>query len=262
LASVRTVFIALLFANLAYFAWAHWVDVPPPPPVNEAIAKLPRLKLAEELPPAPQPPPTQAEKTELNDSAACLSLGPFAGSDASVRAAAALRARGFAPRQRAEEGKISAGYWVYVSGMQGQAEADKALATLVRNGIKDALVMSEPPDSGRRLSLGVFGERARAEKLAQAVRQQTGLAAEVAERKLPGTNYWVDLAGPPGMTTARLEELFVEGVSSHIAVQPCPATVHPPPPSRAAAMSSGAAARGRAAADKTSAQAAGTPKLR
>jgi len=62
---VRDVFITLLFANLAYFAWSHWVDKPPPPPVNESIAHLPRLKLASERPaprPAPRPTTSSAER--------------------------------------------------------------------------------------------------------------------------------------------------------------------------------------------------------
>ena len=35
-----------------------------------------------------------------------------------------------------------------------------------------------------------------------------GIKAEVAERKLPGTLYWVDLAPLPGMTTIPLQDLF------------------------------------------------------
>jgi hypothetical protein len=60
---VRNVFLALLLANLVYFAWSHWVDKPPPPPVNESIARLPRLKLADERP-APRPATNPAAKTE------------------------------------------------------------------------------------------------------------------------------------------------------------------------------------------------------
>jgi hypothetical protein len=59
---VRNVFFALLFVNLAYFAWSHLVDTPRPPPVNESIARLPRLKLANERP-ATQPAANTADKT-------------------------------------------------------------------------------------------------------------------------------------------------------------------------------------------------------
>ena len=60
---MRNVLVTLLFANLVYFAWSHWVDTPQPPPVNESIARLPRLKLASERPP-PQPAANTADKTE------------------------------------------------------------------------------------------------------------------------------------------------------------------------------------------------------
>jgi len=255
---VRHAFFALLFVNLAYFAWAHWVDVPKAPPVNEAIARLPRLKLLDDAPQSQAPQPS-AEKTASNQPAACFSVGPFGDLSNSALAAAILRQRGFDPKQRAEEGQMSDGYWVFIGGMKTQAETEHALTTLERGGIKDALVMPETPDAGRRVSLGLYSERARADRRAQAVRQ-TGLKAEVAERKLPGTLYWVDLAPQPGVNTIPIQDLFAEGVSSRIAVQPCPAAVHPP-------AASGAATSARAApradpAGRSSAQAAPVATLR
>jgi hypothetical protein len=234
---VRVAFFALLFANLAYFAWAHWIDAPRPTPMNEAITHLPRLKLAEEVPPAERPQP-HAQKTALNATTACLSLGPFGDLANSDQAAALLRAKGFDPRQRAEQGQTSESYWVYVGGLATQAEADLALVTLERAGIKDARVMPETAGAGHRLSLGLYSERSRAERRAQAVRQ-AGLKAEVTERKLPSTLYFVDLTPPPGTSTIPLQDLIAGGVSSRIAVQPCPP---------AAAGSTAAPASGTAAA--------------
>jgi hypothetical protein len=225
---VRFVFFALLFLNLAYFAWAHWIDAPRPPPVNEAIAHLPQLKMAGELPPAGRPPGHGTQKTALNDTTGCRSVGPFVDPASSAQAAALLKAKGFDPRQRAEQGQVAVGYWVYAGRLASQAEADRALVTLERNGINDALLMPEAADTGRRLSLGFYSERSRAEHRAQAVRQ-AGLSAEIVESKLPDTLYWVDLAPPPGMNTVPLQGLFADGVNSRIAVQPClPATAAPP----------------------------------
>src|SRR5215469_2748294 len=219
--AVRIAFIALLVVNLVYFAWAHWIDAPRPAPTNEAIARLPQLKLVDELPADKQPQPNTAKKMALNEPTACLSVGPFGDIANSAQAAALLRTKGFDPKQRAEAAPTSAGYWVYVSGLKTEAEADKALATLEKGGIKDARVMPETPDAGRRLSLGLYSERNRADRRAQAVRA-AGLNAEVAERKLPGTVYWVDLVPPAGMTSIPLQDLFAEGVRSRISVQPCP----------------------------------------
>lgn len=233
---MRNAFLALLLVNLAYFAWAHWVDTPKPPPVNEAIAKLPHLKLVEELPESERPQAGGADKTALNQPATCFSVGPFGDLVNSAQAAALLKAKGFDPRQRAEPGQTSDGYWVFIGGMKTEAEMDHALVTLERDGIGDALVMPETPDAGRRLSLGLYSERTRAEKRAQAV-EKTGLKAEVAERKIPGTIYWVDLAPLPGMNTIPIQDLFAEGVSSKISVQPCPAATQSAstPPSSAPA---------------------------
>ena len=225
---MRLVFFALLFLNLAYFAWAHWIDAPRPAPVNEAIAHLPQLKMAGELPPDERPPPHSTEKTALKDPTSCLSVGPFVDLASSAQAAALLKAKGFDPRQRAEQGQVSVGYWVYVGGLASQAEADRALVMLERNGITDARVMPDTADAGRRLSLGLYSERSRAERRAQAVRQ-AGLSAAIVERKLPGTLYWVDLTPPPGMNTLPLQGLFADGVNSRIAAQPClPPPAAPP----------------------------------
>jgi hypothetical protein len=91
-----------------------------------------------------------------------------------------------------------------------------------------------------------------------------GFKAEVAEHKLPGTVYWVDLAPRPGMTTVPIADLFAEGVGSRIEVQPCP----PPPAASPAAQplypipvpqQAATATMGRA--NLPQAQAAATPKL-
>lgn len=255
---MRLVFFALLFLNLAYFAWAHWIDAPRPAPVNEAIAHLPQLKMAGELPPEERPPPHRTQKTALNDTTSCLSVGPFVDLASSAQAAALLKAKGFDPRQRAEQGQVAVGYWVYVGSLASQAEADRALVTLEHNGIKDALVMPETADAGRRLSLGLYSERSRAERRAQAVRQ-AGLSAAIAERKLAGTLYWVDLTPPPGTNTIPLQGMFADGVNSRIGVQPClPVDAAPP---TTAATRPAAAVPGPATADNPLAPTGGAPKL-
>ena len=46
--SLRVALLLLLLGNLAFFAWANFIDVPPPPPPNDSIARLPQLELASE----------------------------------------------------------------------------------------------------------------------------------------------------------------------------------------------------------------------
>lgn len=226
---MRLTFIALLCLNLAYFAWANWVDAPRPAPVNESITHLPRLKLVEEMPPAERPSAQTAQKTSLSPAAACLSVGPFADEGSGVRAAALLKTKGFEPRQRAEQGPVTQNYWVYVGGLN-QSEADAALVALERSGIQDARVVPESAPAGWRLSLGIYSERARAERRAEAVRQ-SGLKAQIAERKLGATAYWIDLAAPAGIDAdaVPVKDLPADRSNSRIGVQPCPAPVAPAP---------------------------------
>jgi len=227
---VRNAFIALLVVNVVYFGWANWVDQPRAPPVNTALAKLPTLKLVSELPAGERP--AVNTKTVLNETAACMSVGPFGDITSAARAAGILSSKGFTPQQRAEEAGTQQGFWVYVGGLKDEVEADRVRVSLERSGVKDALVMPPSPDSGRRISLGLFSDRAHAEQRAQAVKR-LGFKAEVAEHKLPQTVYWIDLAPRPGMTTVPIADLFAEGVGSRIAVQPCP----PQPPQATAGTS-------------------------
>ncbi|MBV9345925.1 MAG: SPOR domain-containing protein [Gammaproteobacteria bacterium] len=213
---MRTVFLALVFANLLYFGWAHWIATPARLPAD-SLGRLPRLKLAEELPPearVPHPTPTAQVAAE------CVSVGPFGDADNAGKASAVLKARGFEPRQRAQATDTAAGWAVIASGFANQADSDKALVALEREGIRDALVMPATVEAGRRLSLGLFSERSRAEKRAAAARR-LGLRAEVSERRLPASVYWLDLAAPSAGAVP-LQELPAAGVSGKPGAEPCP----------------------------------------
>ena len=164
---MRRLFFALLFVNIAYGGWALWVTPPPKVPPNEAFARLPPLKLVSELP-ADQRPDPDALPTRLPDAVtvSCMSLGPFPDVNNSAQAAALLKQKGFDPKQRAAQADTIQGFGVFVTGMKTEAETDKVLVTLEHNGVKDALLMPATADSGRRVSLGLFSERVRAERRA------------------------------------------------------------------------------------------------
>lgn len=233
---MRNTFIALLVVNLVYLAWAYWVDEPRMPPVNEALSRLPRLKLLSEVP-AEQRPAINT-RTTLSETPGCMSVGPFGDIAKAAKAAGILTSKGFTPQQRAEESGASEGFWVFVGGLKSEVEADKVRVKLEKSGIRDALVMPPGTDASRRVSLGLFSDRPQAEQRAAAV-SRMGYRAEVAERKLPQVLYWIDLTLRPGMTTVPVADLFAEGVDSRLAVQPCSA--RPPPSATAAAQPANAA---------------------
>jgi hypothetical protein len=237
---VRNVVLALLLVNLAYFCWAEWIDVPKATPVNQAVARLPRLKLVSELPPsrAPGDEPRRTAYNEISDTAPCMSVGPFADILSSAQAAEILKAKGFEPRQRAAVGEVLEQYWVSVGGAKSDADTLRALKTLSDHGIRDAEPM--PDDPNHLISVGLFTDRDHAEKRADAVRQ-LGLSADVSERKLPSAVYWVDLTPQVGLHSVPLQALFAAGVNTKIGVQRCPAPAGQTATQTAAAVGPGAA---------------------
>ena len=224
---MRPVFFLLLIANLAYFGWAELVDAPQPVPPNEAYAKLPRLKLVNELPAAESRASSgSARKTALVvtpelEAPRCVSIGPFDDQDSAMRGASKLREKGLAPRQRVEKGEVSKGFWVYIGGLKTDADVTKVLRTLEQSHVEDAHVMPAAGDA-HQVSVGLFSERERADRRAESV-QKLGLQPEVAERKLPATVFWMDVDFPPGTAAPSPQDVAAAGDSAHLEVTPCPA---------------------------------------
>jgi hypothetical protein len=227
---VRAVFSLLLFANLAFLAWAEWIDVPQPAPANEAYTKLPRLKLVGEVPSRQESRPA-ARKTALQPPAPtsrCVSIGPFEDEPAVTLGASLLQQKGLNPRQRTVQGEISKGFWVYIGDLQSDRDVARVLRTLEQSHVLDAQLM---PDTGavRQVSVGLFSDRDRAERRAQSLRK-LDLDPQVAERKLPGTVFWIDV-DVPSSTSAPTPETFAStGTSAHLETMSCPDSGPPSDP--------------------------------
>lgn len=228
---MRVVAYLLIAANIVYLAWAGWIDVPPPPPARTGDA-LPQLVLASE---DIEPGDSASKSTPSTRMAAaavlstpqtgaispgrCVSVGPFNELTQAARAAALLRERGFEPRQRAEPGETWSGFWVHVDDLDTAAEVSELIKALENAGIRDAQAM---PGGERRVSVGLFTERARAERRAQAV-TRLGYTPEITERQQAGTVYWVDLdVDSPERSVPTEGLLSVDGPGSRLEVRVCP----------------------------------------
>jgi hypothetical protein len=240
---VRPLVLGLLLANLLFFGWAEWIDVPPPP-APSSIAGLPSLTLVKELPPDQRA--ALARKMALETAPqVCVSVGPFDDAGIAAKAVALLQSKGFTPQQRSAQSPAIHRFWVYLDGFASDAAVTRALHRLEHGGIDDAEAM--PPEAGhRRISLGLYSDAARADVRAKAVRA-LGLKPQMGQRIVPGTVYWLDLKLANSSVSVPLKDvsdLEPGGGSSPISVQPCPTAAAPPatppsPPAAAPAAKSG-----------------------
>jgi cell division septation protein DedD len=190
------------------------------------------LVLASEVPtrPAAIPPPVTALATPPSQASAptatpdakrCVSVGPFNDVAQETRAASLLQERGFTPQQRTEEGDVRDGYWVYLGGLKSAADEARALKSLQDAGISDAHAVPAA-DDGRRVSVGLFIERPRAERRARAV-EHLGFSPDIVERRRAGTVYWIDLDLGTSDVAVPTEGLAaLDQGASRIQVRVCP----------------------------------------
>ncbi len=213
MSALRAVLLALILANVLYFLWAQNIanhEAPGEP------APAPTLQLASEVPSvagttvaaattattAPPPAPVTAASPPAGGAAVpaatapaaaprCISIGPFLDVAEAARAAATLRGGGYQPRQRAAQGDVWAGVWVYLALPASPAAALQMRSKLRAAGIDDVLEMPGPHDAPV-LSLGLFSEPKRAETRIRLARS-AGFDPAVADRKRTGDVYWVDV---------------------------------------------------------------------
>lgn len=174
---------------------------------------------------AAAPGADEAEAAAADASAAgparvCRSVGPFEELSQAAVAASTLREDGYEPSQRVAEGEIWVGHWVYLEIAEADADAEAILAELADAGMPEAYLITGSEADGDVISLGVFTEAARAERLADDVRA-LGYAPTITDRTRRGTVYWVDVEVAPG-TSVDLERLQPSGRIVRLEQRPCP----------------------------------------
>jgi hypothetical protein len=192
---MRSVCLFLILANVLYFTWAEFVDLPldagsiPRPDETGARHILLASEAAHSESTRPEATNVDPEPPLSTVRADCVSVGPFASLPEATRAAATLSAAGFQFQQRIEQGELWAGYWVYVSELAVPGVADSAIRQLRDRGVTDVFLL--PGDNAPVLSLGVFVDPQRAQRRAQIARE-LGLTVRIVDRKRTGSVYWID----------------------------------------------------------------------
>ena len=211
---MRTLFLTLVLANLAFFAWWQFLAPPEtgadPTPLARQIEPqgLRIVTVAEDAAPA-APKPAAAAAAQP---AACLEWGSFTLTDA-PRAEKALEPLALGPRLGQRRVEESAGWWVYIPPQGGRQAALKRAGVLKGLGVEDYFVVQEEGPTRWAVSLGVFRTEAAAQARLAALRERGVRNALAGPRETQVPKIWLQSRNLDAAQAARLRETakLIEG---------------------------------------------------
>lgn len=213
---MKNLLLLLLLANILYFLWGMLVEDPGQP----GVAIVDEFALGPPLAVAPNPNADVVASVgavlgsgEPSDLAAvvgqsCVTVGPFRESSDADTASVQYAAEGMRTSLRSSRGKIFVGHWVQIRNIGDRKSGNKMLRQLRKGGLSDAYIV-ETDDEGLKISLGLFGDVERAEKI-ELQAKSMDLAAEITPRMSEGMVYFVDIGLPPGKGASAIVEKYGE----------------------------------------------------
>ena len=246
---MRNILLALLLANILYFMYQSFVEEDPefgvavvdesdlgpllelaespeaaPEPMSEASIDEPPAAAADDFHASydadddvemielesleeEEPPPEPVELAALVGRS-CVTVGPFkAGSDAN-RALEDFEADGMRAVIRSTDGEVFVGHWVQIRNVADRSSGNQMLDQLKEGGLGDAYIV-ETDEEGLKISLGLFGDLSRAERI-ELQAKSLGLPADVVPRMRPARVFFVDIGLPPGRGAGKIVQKFGE----------------------------------------------------
>lgn len=240
---MRALFLLLLLANLAFFAWDRYLREP-----ISAEARIRQVQMSPEkirlinapVQSAPAAKPVAAaeaekiekiEKVEKAD-AACLAWGVFIGPQDAARADAVMAEAKLPPAQVRRVLTDVDGHWVLIPPQKSQVEIARVIDGLKSVGITDYSVVPEPPQWRNAISLGIFRTEESARALLAEVKKKgvTDAAVERRERFFQQMTYYV--RDPDEGTVAKLAAMRPRVAGSEVRAVACPGQFDVPPAKR------------------------------
>lgn len=228
---MRNLLLALLLANILYFLYAQFVE--PPPETGIVVVREndlgPPLELADAV--VPEAADSEGAEPGAGRSSAlaaavgqsCATVGPFRESGDADLALEDVLGDGMSGRVRSADGEVFIGHWVQIRDISDRAAGNAMIDKLKEGGLGDAYLV-QTQDEGIKISLGLFGEVARAERV-ELQAKSLGLPAEIAPRMGDATLYFVDVALPPGRGAGAIVDKYGEGLVLLRSEATCPQSV-------------------------------------
>ncbi len=204
---MRILFLLLLAANLALFAWSQYyasadAGADPEPARRQLNPEKIRLLEGKELkslaatPPAPRP---------AAEGAACIEWGGFATAEA-PKAEQALAPLALGARLAQRRSEETAGWWVFIPPQANRAAAQKKTAELKALGVDDFFILQDEGPQRWAVSLGVFSSEEAARKRLEDLRARGVRSAQTGARGTQVAKIWFQLRGAEPALIASFRE--------------------------------------------------------
>lgn len=207
---MRALFLLLVLANLAFFAWSRYVSpidagTDPAPLQRQIEPDKMKIVVPTDLPPA------AARPVSMTGAGApkCVEWGSFTLADA-PRAEKSLEPLALGARLNQKRTEESAGWWVYIPAQGSRPAAAKKAAELKARGVSDYFIVQEEGEHRWALSLGVFRTAEAAQARLAALRAQGVRSAQVGPRETIVPKIWLQVKGVDAATESKLRDLARE----------------------------------------------------
>jgi len=204
---MRTLFLLLVAANLALYAWfQHYSPfesaADPEPARRQLYPEKIRLLEGKELKSLASARPAPAAAAAPS---ACLEWGGFAVAEA-PKAEQALAPLALGARLSQRRSEETAGWWVFIPPQPSRAAALKKTAELKSLGVDDYFVLQDEGKMRWAVSLGIFSTEEAAKSRLEALRAKGVRSAQTGERDTQVAKIWFQLRGGDAAQQAALRE--------------------------------------------------------
>ena len=206
---MRTLFLLVVLANLAFFAWANFIGdldtQSDPRPIARQVAPEKLRILPTDLATKAAEVATAKPPPETAGRIACLEWGGFAPADA-ARAGEAIAPLALGARLSQRQVDDSAGWWVYIPTRPNRADALKKVEELKSRGVEEYFIVPDVGPFQYALSLGVFKTEAAAQSRLEALRAKDVRTAQVGKRETQLQKTYYQVRGIEDTLAAKLRE--------------------------------------------------------
>lgn len=213
---MKNLLLLLLLANILYFVWGMVAEDAAEPGiaiVNESELGPPLDVSTNRDAEAAASVGAVLGSGEPSDLAAvvgrsCVTIGPFKASADADTALTQYAGEGMRTSLRSAQGQIFVGHWVMIRDVADRETGNEILETLRQGGLTDAYLVPTEED-GLNISLGLFGELERAEKV-ELQAKSLDLPADITPRTREGSIFFVDIGLPPGKGAGAIVDKYGE----------------------------------------------------